>query len=449
MQQTPAPEATPGAEQAAAAEAGTFAANMLGHLLFASRSVTFNYNRAAGPINVASPGSTSIVNPAVADDESPIPRDRVSFRFNYYNDAQQVTGFGPPVFVGPVGTSFARVRNFDAEEYSFYFEKTCLDGLASVELRVPFSTGLSNDLHLSAGNVAGPVGAGGAFPVAATPDQSLGTEGTQFGNLTLLFKGLAYTNQTFSLTAGLALGIPTGDDTSVNITDFAGSTVQGLATVERVRDVRIANDTWSLSPFLAYLYTPNDRFFSQGFLQFDFPLNDSTVTYMETLPLGTVHALPGSLTRFPTLLPPFTARDHVSEQTLMQVDWGAGYWLLRDPSRRWITGIAPTLELHYTTTLENADLVDLPSDPLLRIDPNNPRRLTQEQGPVVGNQRNRVDILDMTTAVTFLLADRATVAAGVAFPLKGHDDRTFDWEFQLQLNYYFGGVGRRYAPPTY
>jgi len=23
--------------------------------------------------------------------------------------------------------------------------------------------------------------------------------------------------------------------------------------------------------------------------------------------------------------------------------------------------------------------------------------------------------------------------------MKGQDNRTFDWEFQLQLNYYFGG----------
>jgi hypothetical protein len=27
----------------------------------------------------------------------------------------------------------------------------------------------------------------------------------------------------------------------------------------------------------------------------------------------------------------------------------------------------------------------------------------------------------------------------VVFPLKGTGDRTFDWEFQLQLNVYFGG----------
>jgi len=43
----------------------------------ASRSVDFRYNRGAGPINVANNGSTSIVNPSVADDNSPLPRDRL------------------------------------------------------------------------------------------------------------------------------------------------------------------------------------------------------------------------------------------------------------------------------------------------------------------------------------------------------------------------------------
>ena len=83
---------------------------------------------------------------------------------------------------------------------------------------------------------------------------------------------------------------------------------------------------------------------------------------------------------------------------------------------------------------------------MLQIDPNNPRSLIQEQPPRVGNLRNRVDILDMTVASTFLLSNRATLATGFSFPLRGGDDRTYDWEFHLQLNYYFGGTGRGFTP---
>ena len=117
-----------------------------------------------------------------------------------------------------------------------------------------------------------------------------------------------------------------------------------------------------------------------------------------------------------------------------------GYWVMRRPGCQWLTGIAPTLELHYTTTLDNADIRVLPiankSGGLSVVGPNGAP--VAEPNSTVGNLRNRVDILDLTVGTTFEFNSRATLAAGFAFPLKGSSDRTFDWEFQLQLNYYFG-----------
>jgi hypothetical protein len=442
-----------GQEQAASTTgetAGVGAPNMVGHLLFGTRSVTFNYNRAAGFINVANNGSTSIINPSVADDNSPLPRDRVGFRFNWFGNAQQVTGFGPAVLPTPgvpgVGTSFAQTRGFNVEEYNFNFEKTFLNDQASVELRIPFSTGLSSNLNLSAGDITGPVGGttGPGFGVNPTPERTLGSNGTQFGNVTLILKGLAYGNSTLSVSGGLALGIPTGDDTTVHITDLSGVTTQGVATIQRDRTIHIDNETWSLSPFVAFLSTPTERLFTQGFVQVDFPLNDSTINYTEVFTRGVPP--PPARIRFPFLTPPFSVRETIPDQTLLQLDWGTGYWLMKDPSRSWLTGIAPSVELHYTTTLNNAAIVTLPGDTLLHNEPPPPRNLVQEQPPRVGNLRNRMDILDITAATTFLLSDRATLATGVSFPLKGGADRTFDWEFHLQVNYYFGGFGRRSAP---
>jgi hypothetical protein len=455
---SPTAQPSPSAEPTLPFESGlalggeTFAAapNMIGHLLMGSRSVSFRYNRAAGAINVADFGSTNITNPSVADNESPLPRDRISFRFNYFDDAQQVTGFAPAVFNSQgVGTSFSQTRSFSVERYTFSFEKTFLNQWGSVELRVPFSTGLSSNLNLSAGDITGPPTTDQAFNVTSTPDRTLGSEGTQFENMTLILKGLLYRRNALAVSAGLALGIPTGDDTNVRIVDYSGSTTAGQATVQRERVIRIDNEAWSLSPFVAALYTPTNRFFTQGFLQFDLPLNTNTINYSDRLTRGTGFPIADlaalGLLSFPSLDQPFSARSGISEQPLMQVDWGVGYWLLRDSSRTWITGIAPSLELHYTTTLKNASVVTLPGDSFLQIDPST-GNLIQEQPPRVGNLRNRVDILDMTVASTILVSDRATLATGFSFPLKGRDDRTFDWEFHLQLNYYFGGIGRRFAP---
>jgi hypothetical protein len=136
----------------------------------------------------------------------------------------------------------------------------------------------------------------------------------------------------------------------------------------------------------------------------------------------------------------------LDEQYLMHLDVGVGYWLLRDPCRRWLTGFAPTAELHYTMTLNDADLVTLPRDPARVLLPG--PAVGVPPAPTIGNRNDRIDILDVTLGGTFLLGERATLATGVAFPLKSSDDRTFDWELQIQFNYYFGGpVSRaRWAP---
>jgi hypothetical protein len=451
---TPAtPQAPPLPEQAQLASTGSNVAvsapNMIGHLLFGSRSVEFRYNRAAGPINVANYGSTSLINAAVADNNSPLPEDRLAFRFNYFDNAQHITGFGPAIFNAQgVGTAFAQTRDFSVEEYTFSVEKTFLDGWGSVELRVPFNTGLSSNLNLSAGTITGPTNSDGSFPVTSTPGQTLGTEGTQFGDLTLIFKSLVYKSCPWAISAGLAIGFPTGDDTNVQITDFSGMSNLPVANLQRQRVIHIDNEIWSLSPFLAALYMPNDRFFAQGFVQFDFPLNDSTINYSDRFLRGGVSPAEvqfltqAGILRAPTLIPPFSVRSGISEQPLVQIDVGTGYWLFKDPSCTWITGIAPTVELHYTSTLKNASVVGLPGDPLLQNDPTTGHSI-QEQPPRVGNLNNRIDILDLTVGSTFLISNSTTLAAAFSFPLRQGADRTFDWEFQFQFNYYFGARGVR------
>jgi len=451
------------------------APNMLGNLLNGSHSISFFINRTQGATFVNALGSTNITNPKVADDNSPIPRDRFSFRYNFFHDAQQVTGissapgvFDPQLlaFVGATAT-----RNYNVNEYTFQFEKTFLDRLASIELRVPFATGLASKLNLSAANVTG-IGQGvdlvgqplpgiQAIQVVETPENTLGHEDTEWGNLSLILKGLLYRTNCFAVSAGLSIGFPTAQDTNVTVTDFLGDPAFNNLEIQRVRDFHIDNDTFSLSPFVAALWTPGPRFFSQGFLEVDLPLNSSKYTFTETAPIALnglfspmqlrapVAPPPNRPPGFtlPGTLPPFSVSGRIAEQTLLQVDWGVGYWLARNTENRWITGIAPTLELHYTYTLDDAQIVNLPHDtsgvitPLPGAPPGTVV-LSTPPSPTIGNLRNRVDILDMTVGTTFALGQRCTLAPGFSFPLRGGDDRTYDWEFQLQFNYFFGGAPR-------
>jgi hypothetical protein len=74
-----------------------------------------------------------------------------------------------------------------------------------------------------------------------------------------------------------------------------------------------------------------------------------------------------------------------------------------------------------------------------------------EPNPIVGNIRNRLDLLNLTVGATFVFRNQTTLATAFAFPLNSGDNRTFDWEFQLQLNYYFGGFRNQRGPtaPTF
>jgi hypothetical protein len=451
-----------GAEQSAAAGGDTVALaapNMLGNLLGAGRSLSFFYQRTQGSVFINGNGSTNLSNPNIADNNSPVPQDRVYFRYNYFNEAQSVVGdtgatvFDPslglsnnsqPRFRGITGTKF-----YDVNEFTFGGEKTYLDGRASIEVRIPFSNALASNLNL---NVAQATHIGmdtdgdsdhSIIGTTPTPQNTFGNSDTEFGNMTVILKGLAYQSSRLAVSAGLGIGIPTAQDTHVRVTDFLGDFLDNDIEILRTREFHVSNDTWSLSPFIAVLATPNDRLFVQGFLQVQIPLNASTIEYSE---VATINTEPAEVS-----LSPLSTSAKISDQTLLQTDIGMGYWLLRNPGNRWLSGFAPTFEAHYTTTLENADIVFLPlatkSANLAVVGPNG--MPIAEPNPTVGNLRNRLDVVDLTVGGTFLFGDRTTVATGFAFPVTSGNNKTFNWEYLLQVNYYFGGPARseRFAPP--
>ncbi len=436
----------PSADQQAGATLGettAFAPNVIGDLLYGTRSVSFPYLRATGPVNVFTFGSTTVTNPSVAENNSPVPRDRAFFRFNYFNIAQTVSGLGPNTTFTPsgIGTAQPATKNYSVEMYTFGFEKTFLNQRASLELRVPFLTALSPHQVFSTGNIAGPISGtdpngNPLFLVAPTPDNTLGSSATQWGNINMILKGAAIKRDRFVGSGGLAFLFPTGPDQEYRIIDYTSTPTSLNASGQRERTIHINNSTWAMSPFVAFLAIPTDRLFTQGFLQVDVPLNSSHITYSDRFTRGVFGFNPALTPLGPNLPPPiFQGRDIV-DQPLMHINWATGYWVMRDPNANWLNGLAPIFELHYTTTLRNANIVQLPGDG--STDVVGGTTLVAEPGPQVGNLQNRLDILNLTAGATALVANRATVTTGFVFPLRQGDDRLFNWEFQLQLNYYFG-----------
>ena len=285
----------------------------------------------------------------IADNNSPLPQDRISFAYNLYNNA--------PIIYDPGVT----LRSANLDEFTFLAEKTFLGGLASAQLTVPFA-------HTVAGH--------------NTSNITRGNQATELGNLAITGKALLYQNCRLAISGGLQIELPTREDLTTTDTGEVA-----------------ANEAWYFTPFAALLVTPNDRLFSQNFISY------------RMASAANAYADNGAIT------------DHLREANMLMIDTSVGYWVYRDPCARGLTGLAPTLELHYTTTTEDADSLSAPI--------------------------NRVDYLNLTAGCTAEINRNATLATGLVLPLRentcagyGQTDRNFDWELAIQLNVRYGNSRR-------
>ncbi len=229
----------------------------------------------------------------IAENMSPIPQDRVFSGFNYYNNLN-----------GALNSRFASpVSRIEVFRYLLGFEKTFLDGNASIGLRDNINTFSSNSRFPGLGGTTSSVGDLNLFlkyvlyrSGALSNGPSLGISGAG--------GPLAATGNGALVSAGMSINTPTGPG------NFAGSS---FSTSFRNTE---------LAPFLAY-YFKRDRLFLQGFEQISVPLD---------------------------------ARDTV----MLYTDVGLGYYVYRNTApNAWITAIAPTLECHVNVPLTHRDYLSL------------------------------------------------------------------------------------------
>lgn len=310
------------------------------------------------------PTAGAIRNVKIAENDSPIPVDRVFFNYNHFQNvfqlSQQVAfppGFPPTI------------RQLPIDRYTVGFEKTMADGQYSVEMRMPFNGTYDEQL------------------------QTVGVDGGNIGNLALVFKSLVYSDDEVAVGAGLGIDTPTGSDTIGRV---------GFA------NLRFNNQSLHLLPYIGFIVAPgdptwgwNDGLFMTGFAQIDIATNGNRVSV----------AQPGDTAVQP--LGTFT------EQNLGFLDLGLGYWLYRNPYAERLTGLAAISELHYTTTLQNSDVL---AANIAGAD------LT------VANRGNRFDVLNATIGVQMLMFDVSSLRVAGVFPLRGEDQRLFDSEVQVQFN---------------
>lgn len=245
----------------------------------------------------------------------------------------------------------------NVDQFTFGFEKTSDDGQWSFELRMPFS----GDVDL-AGN-------------GAT------VESNGVGNLVGTLKRLIYSDSNFAAALGLAVVAPTGSDASVAFS-FGGDTVR----------TEFKNDSTHLLPYLAVQMTPDDNWFFHTFCQVDVAVNANEVTIVG---------------------PSFSESDSLADQTLLYLDASAGYWWYQSTEDSRLTGLASVVELHYTTTLNDADTANL-------------------SGAFIGNFENRYDVLNLTAGVHSEWSGNTALRVAVVVPLD-RDERFFDSETQVSV----------------
>jgi hypothetical protein len=250
----------------------------------------------------------------------------------------------------------------DANRFTFGMERTFWDGWASFDLRVPFLASID-------------------------AQQTVGEQDTmaaEFGNIGLALKVLALQRGPWAVGGGLGVIFPTAADSEV--LDSSGETA-----------IDVSNDAYYLQPFIGVYCRPNNRFFTQMITAVNFDVTGTYVNVSNPNFFGDVGA------------------DRVYAQSLLFLDYSAGYWLYQ--SKRCdniITGFAPMIELHYTSTLQELDVPNIGSS------------------SDVFERDFRRDALNMTGGLLFQMGSQTSLrVAGVA-PLR-NDGLMFDSEFGLQL----------------
>jgi len=180
--------------------------------------------------SVVLPSSGGVVGRVkLADDNSPIPRDRFILDYDLY------------------GGTILTPGGYDVHRFGVGVEKTFFDGMTSVELLMPFASTLD------------PVSTVGGFANRAT----------EFGNLNVIFKALVLTSNELDVAAGVGIAFPTGPDAVVR--DASGADL-----------LRIKNQSYVVTPYVAAQVIPADGWFAQAWVQISYDTTGSDVLIAPT-----------------------------------------------------------------------------------------------------------------------------------------------------------------------
>lgn len=351
----------------------------------------------------------------ISENNSALPVDRLYFSYRHFHNAQRLRIF-----------DFEEVQNLD--RFTLGGEHTFRDGMFSVEVRMPIEGRTSSDLFSDL------VDGGDGDGIEPFSD----ARRAELGNVSTIFKMLLAQNCEWAWSAGLGVTWPVAQDFRYQANIFR--TVEliddpafgGLVTSDRnvFVDLRASNETIYLAPFTSWLYTPQamPRFFHQGFLQVETAANPSSV-HVSGDGFNVVNFPSIGPVNVTTLVPALFSEAELFAQTLLRLNLGVGYTLVDNPERSWIQRMIGLAEIHYTTTLNDANFTSIQEFNFLTDFPGSPPII---QPTFIGNAANRVDILNVALGLTAEVGNYV-VTNGFVAPIRTGTDRGFDFEYNLQV----------------
>ena len=372
------------------------APNMVGTYFGPVQSVNFNavlstdgmgndVETATGLFDV--PGANRVPN--IAENNSPLPRDRFYFTYNHFHGAMGssvtvddlndilVDENGDPI-LGPGGNPIAfpaitSGRSLHQDRFTLGLEKAFFGDSMSLELRVPLI--VQNDVTVA--SLVDPT----ATAVSYGRDDPNGNIALNFKRVLTEWEG---PHASGIVSGGAGITFAHADRTRVDIGDAF---------------FYVDDSAYHFNPFLAILVSGKAGWFMQAFFESDFSTDNISVSDQD----GNVASIG---------VPDF-----------FNIDLGIGYWLTRHPHRRFLRGVAPLFEFHYARQRQNAGQFSFPLNG------------TDTSGTAIfGNSDTRQDVYNFTSGVHVELSKHVNARAAGVFPFKDDPDRQFDAAFIFQLD---------------
>ena len=302
----------------------------------------------------------------LVENTSPIPRDRVYFNYSYFHNAN------------------ISAERADINRFVPGFEKTFFDQWTSIEIRTPFAATLSNTQQVQGGACGG---------LSEYRD-------VEFGDMSVVFKSFLMQRDTWGITGGMQVLLPTAQSTFIN-----GTNQNGLPT----QFVYVENQSVHTMPFVGSVWAPSDRWFNQAMLQMDVDTNGSPAYVNSQLQPGISKTQLDSAGRiiFPTF---------------MYLSFSTGYWVYQGNGPG-LTGFSPMMEVHV-------------NQGMTQFQPLN------AYGYTLGNDLGVLSVTNGLVGCNLEYNKRSTVTFAYVTPLGGGFDRFFDGEFRAFVNWRFGPQNR-------